>query len=182
MDKNTVTSLFHYHYWANRQLWRSVVALSDAQFAQAPADGAPSIQAQLACMVSNENLWVNYLWHGEVEFLEAEQLPTRASIRTEWDALEEEILDYLDEMTPAELSRRVDPPFLTSRTPVRVWEVLLHVVHHAIEQRAQVSLHLQRIGAAALPQDFLVFAAEQARRGFPYHAFALERVTQESRR
>ncbi|HLS82023.1 MAG TPA: DinB family protein [Steroidobacter sp.] len=182
MDKDTLTSLFQYHYWANRQLWRSLAALSDAQFAASSANGGPSIQAQAVGMVAHENLWVNYLWHGEVEFLEAAQFPTRASIRQEWDALEEEVLDFISELSPAELSRRVEPPFLGRSTSLQVWETLVYVVHHAVEQRAQVCQHLRQIGTRPLAHDFLAFAAEHAHHGYSYPAFALARVAQEPRR
>jgi len=178
VDKDTLTSLFQYHYWANRQLWRSLAALSDAQFADPSANGSPSIQTQVVDMVASENLWVNYLWHGEVEFLVAAQFPTRASIRQEWDALEEEMLDFIGELGPAELSRRIEPPFLGRQTPLHVWETLVYVVHHAVEQRAQVCQHLRKIGTRPLAHDFLAFAAEHVYHGNSYGAFALAQAAQ----
>src|SRR5690606_41072615 len=71
-------------------------------------------------MVATENLWINYLWHGGVEFLDETHLPTRALLREEWKALEEEIRDFLDELSPADLNRRVTPPFLKRTEERRV--------------------------------------------------------------
>jgi uncharacterized damage-inducible protein DinB len=70
VDRDSLIRLFIDHYRANRRLWRAVMALSDEQFTQAPGDSGPSIRTQIVRMVANENLWVDYLWHGEVEFLQ----------------------------------------------------------------------------------------------------------------
>jgi uncharacterized damage-inducible protein DinB len=144
VEKESFARLFDHHYRANRRLWRAVMALSDEQFSQAPGDGHPSIQTQIVRIVANENLWVNYLWHGEVEFLQVSQIPTRASIRVEWDALEEEICDFIDELSPAELERRIEPAFLNAGTSLRIGEILLQIINDAVESRAQ--LHLHRLG------------------------------------
>ena len=161
MDKLSLKNLFDFHYWANRRLWRSVMALSDEQFTQVLSDGSPSVRAQLVHMVANENLWVNYLWHGEVEFLRESQLPTRASIRAEWDALEEEMRDFIDELSLAELESQVEPAFLNTGASLRVSEILLQIINHAAESRAQICLHLHRLGSPAPAQDFVGFLVAQ---------------------
>jgi uncharacterized damage-inducible protein DinB len=153
LDKSSLTRLFDHHYRANRRLWRAVMALSDEQFSQAPDDGNPSIQTQIVRMVANENLWVNYLWHGEVEFLQESQIPTRASIRVEWDALEEEMCDFVDELSPAELERRVEPTFLNAGASLKIGEILLQIINDAVESRAQLRLHLNRLGIPTLPES-----------------------------
>lgn len=161
MDKQALIRLFNYHYWANDQLWRSVASLSDRQFTRPLNDGGPSIRTQIVSMVANENLWVNYLWHGEVEFLHESQLPTRASIREEWDALEEEMRDFIHELNPADLASRVEPAFLGTDVSFQVWEILLQVINHATDCRARVCLHMQRLGSAGFAQDFFSFLAGQ---------------------
>ena len=161
MDKQTLTRLFDYHYWANRRLWCSISALSDEQFTQALSDGSPSIRTQVVRMVSNENLWVNYLWHDEVEFLQAFHVPTRASIRQEWDALEEETRDFLSVLSRAQLERQVEPPFLNTGVSMKVWECLLQITHQATSARAQLRLHLQRLGSPSLDHDFIDFLSTQ---------------------
>ena len=163
MDKQSLTRLFNYHYWANRRLWRSVTALSDKQFAQPLNDGSPSIRAQIVRMVANENLWVDYLWHGEVEFLQESDIPTRARIREEWDALEEEMRDFIDELTPAQLESQVEPPFLNTGAPLKVWEILLEIVNDATASRARLRLHLDRLGSPPVAHDFIDFLVERGR-------------------
>lgn len=161
MDKQSLQNLYTYHYWANRRLWHAIMALTDAQFTQRIGDGGPSIQAQVVGIVANENLWVNYLWHNEVEFLNESYLPTRACIRAEWDALEEEMRDFIDVLTPAELECHVNPAFLKLDAPLRVWEILLQIVNQAAEGRAQIGRRLGYFGLPALDHDFAAWAVEQ---------------------
>jgi uncharacterized damage-inducible protein DinB len=153
VDKDSLIRLFRDHYRANRRLWGAVMALSDEQFTQAPGDGRPSVRAQIVRMVANENLWVDYLWHDEVEFLQESQIPTRASIRVEWDALEEEMCDFVDELSPAELGHRVEPPFLPTGVSLTIGEILLQIIHDAVESRAQLRLHLHRLGISTLTEN-----------------------------
>jgi uncharacterized damage-inducible protein DinB len=135
------------------------MALSEQQFIHIPDDGTPSVQTQVVRMVANENLWVNYLWHDEVEFLQEAQFPTRASIQVEWNALEAEMHDFIDELSPAGLERAIIPPFLHTRAPLKVWEILLHIIHYGGQCRAQLRQHLQRLGSPAPDSDPIDFAA-----------------------
>jgi uncharacterized damage-inducible protein DinB len=150
VDKDALTSLFRHHYQANHRLWPAVMALSDEQFTHVPGNGKPSIQTHIVRMVATENLWVNYLWHGEVEFLQVSHLPTRASIRLEWDALEEELCDFIDELSPADLERRVNPPFLNSGASLTVKAILLQIVHDAVESRARLRAQLRQMEISPL--------------------------------
>lgn len=160
VTKQSLTRLFNYHYAANRRLWRSVMALSDRQFTHTPGDGTASIQTQIVRMVANENLWINYLWHDEVEFLQVSHLPTRSSIRLEWDALEEEIHDFIDEISPAGLERQVDPPFLRTTGSLKVGDILLHLLTDAVERRARLRLHLHGVDEGGdMPRETETFPA-----------------------
>jgi uncharacterized damage-inducible protein DinB len=153
VDRDSLIRLFIDHYRANRRLWRAVMALSDEQFTQAPGDSGPSIRTQIVRMVANENLWVDYLWHGEVEFLQESQIPTRASIRVEWDALEEEMCDFIDELSPAELEHRVEPTLLHTGASLTIGEILLQIIDDAVECRAQLRRHLHRLGIPTLAEN-----------------------------
>jgi uncharacterized damage-inducible protein DinB len=176
VDKESLTRLFDYHYWANRRLWRSVMALSDRQFTQPLNDGSPSIQAQLVRMVANENLWLNYLWHGEVEILQEVQIPTRTSLRVECDALEEEMYDFIDELSPADLECQIEPPFLNADISLKIWEILLQVINYAVECRAQLRLHLYRLGFPAPTQDFIDYLAEQVENDMPRETWSFSEL------
>jgi uncharacterized damage-inducible protein DinB len=125
------------------------------------SDGSPSIRAQVVHMVANENLWVNYLWHGEVEFLQESQISTRARIREEWDALEEEMCDFIDELSPAELESQIEPPFLKTGASLKVWEILLQIINDAAASRRQLRGQLHRLGSPGFAHGFFDFPVER---------------------
>jgi uncharacterized damage-inducible protein DinB len=146
MEKQALRDLFDIHYRENRRVWSRVTTLSDEQFTRELDSVTGSIRAQLVHMVAEENLWVNYLWHDGIEFLQEADFPSRPAIRYEWDELEEEILDFVDDLTPTELEREVAPDFLNG-TSVKIREVLLQLIDQASERRAQILAGLQRIDA-----------------------------------
>lgn len=153
MSKSLLNTLLNYHYWAHARVWACVEALSDEDFRRELDDGS-SIHGQLVHMMAAENLWINFLWHDAVEFLTPEQFPTRAAIRDEWNALEEEMRDFIESLTDEELQREVIPPFWIIHTRLKVWECLLHVFDSAVDSRARLLTSLEMVGAPTTTQDF----------------------------
>jgi uncharacterized damage-inducible protein DinB len=152
MMKSLLTTQLNYHYWAHRRVWACIEPLSDEDYFRMAASG--SIHDQVFRMMAAENLWINFLWHEEVEFLTLDQFPTRAAIRSEWSALEEEMRDYVDGLREDELQRVVTPPFWKNRVRVQVWEALLQVFNHAVDSRARLLTALELVGAQTTSQDF----------------------------
>ena len=153
--------LFDYMYWANCQMWHCIVEMDDTQRTTDLHYSIGSVQAQLIHMVSIENLWINYLWHGEVEFLTENLLPTLGHIREEWDALEDEIRDYLTTLTDADLDRVIHPPFL-NLPPLTLRDILLQLVNHATDHRAQILAGVHRLGGQTIAQDYLSYVLQVA--------------------
>lgn len=144
MKIEELSRLFDGMYRENRRMWEAVQSLRYEQLTQPLEGSSGSIRAQLVRMIRAENLWVNFLWHGEIEFLREDQYPTLALIRVEWDALEAEIRDYLSTLTSADLERTIKPPFLR-RAPIRIGDVLVQVVSDAANQRAHILTGLQKL-------------------------------------
>ncbi len=119
-----------------------------------------SVHSQLVHMVTIENLWINYLWHGEVEFLPASSFPTLAQLREEWDALEEEMRDYLTTLTDADLEQEIEIDFLP--VPIlKLRDVLLQIINHATDHRTQILAGIHRLGGGTVLQDYLRYLAQQ---------------------
>lgn len=152
MMKSFLTTQLNYHYWAHARVWGCIETLTDNDFRRQDANG--SVYEQLVRMMAAENLWINFLWHGEVEFLTAEQFPTLAAIREEWSALEEETRDYVDMLREDELQQEVTPPFWEKRVRLTVGEALLHLFNSATDNRARLLTCLSIAGAQTTTQDF----------------------------
>jgi len=152
MMKSLLTTQLNYHYWAHARVWACIESVSDEAYFKMSNNG--SIHDQLVRMMAAENLWINFLWHGEVEFLTLAQFPTKAALRGEWQALEEEMRDFVDMLGEDELQRVVTPPFWENRVRVQVWEALLQVFNHAVDSRARLLAALETVGAQTISQDF----------------------------
>ena len=94
MIKSLLSTHLNYHYWAHARVWECVELLPEAEYRRMDTGG--SVHHQLVTMMATENLWINYLWHGEVEYLTPDHFRTRQCIRAEWTALEEELRDFVD--------------------------------------------------------------------------------------
>lgn len=153
MNVQELTRLFDYMYWANCQMWECVLTLDETQLTTDLNYSIGSVQAQLVHMVMMENLWINYLWHDEVEFLNESYLPSLFKIREEWDALEEEMRDYLSTLTNEDLEYEIQADFL-SLPPLKLRDILLQLVNHATDHRAQILAGIHRLGGQTVPQDY----------------------------
>jgi uncharacterized damage-inducible protein DinB len=79
----------------------------------------------------------------------------RTVLRTRWDALEEAMRDYLvglrDEML-------FEKPFPAGEDEdLIVWQVLLHVVNHGTDHRAQLLRLLNDLGVKTEYQDYIFY-------------------------
>lgn len=160
MGIQDLTRLFDYMYWANCQMWECATALDDRQLSADLGYSIGSIRAQLVHMVSMDNLWINYLWHNDVEFLTDNHLPTLTKIREEWDALEDEMRDYLSTLTDADLEQSITPPFFNI-PKLTLGDALLQIVNHATDHRAQVLAGIHHLGGRTVAQDYVRYLGQQ---------------------
>ena len=159
MNVQDFARLFDYMYWANCQMLHCVGSLNETQVQTDLSYSIGSVQSQLAHMVSMDNLWINYLWHGEVEFLNKGYFKSLNDIYEEWQALEEETRDYLSTLTNDDLERTVTPAFL-DLPPMSLRDVLLQIINHATDHRAQVLAGIHHLGGATVEQDYSRYLAQ----------------------
>jgi len=89
----------------------------------------------------------------------AEPLPPadsddRKSIRAYWDGIEQKMRLYLSELRDDMLfDKPIQEP--DEDKDLIVWQVLLHVVNHGTDHRAQVLRLLNDLGVETIYQDFI---------------------------
>ena len=156
MNKATLQELYDYNFWANRQVWDCILALSDEDFEQHLDYSIGSIHVQAAHLIAVESWWFTYLATGEIEFDDINNYPARDDLRQHWDDVENQIRAYLANLTPEELAREVRPPFWKEEfAPIKVWEAIMQVSYHSLDHRAQILAGLHQLGAPTVAQDFL---------------------------
>lgn len=159
MNADAFRHLFGYHFAENRALWdRCVSQLSSEQFTQ-PADySRGSIRDQIVHLMDADAVWFSELRGVEPP---AEIVPTvdddRAQLCARWDRIELDMRAYLsglqDEML---LTQPITEP--EEDSVLCVWQVLLHVVNHGTDHRAQLLRVLHDLGVETTSQDYIFYA------------------------
>jgi len=157
MNAAAFRHLYGYHFSENRSLWEAVMRLSPQQFVQPASYSHGSVRDQVVHLMSVDDVWFSELRNATP----AEPFPPAAgddrdAIRAHWDGVEAGLRRYLAELT--------DDQLLT--TPIQepdedrnliVWQVLLHVVNHGTDHRAQILRLLNELGIKTLSQDYIFY-------------------------
>jgi uncharacterized damage-inducible protein DinB len=160
MNANAFRQLFDYHFAENRKIWdRYVSSLSDEQFTQHAGYSRGSVRDQILHLISCDTVWFSGLRGVEIpEDLAPADFPDRASIRTHWDSVEQNMRDYLAELRDDML---FDQPLEGEDKELILWQVLLHVVNHGTDHRAQILRLLNDLGVETTYQDYIFYVYER---------------------
>lgn len=161
MTPQIFQDIFAYTFWADRQVWKCLDGLSDEQLNQA-SEGRDSLHDEALHTMAVEHWWLVFIASGRLWFLEENEYPTRASIRTMWDRIEENVTRFLSTLTEQDLQREVRPNFWPEgRKPIPVWQALFQVANHSTDHRAQMLAHIKQLGGKTVEQDYLGFLVEK---------------------
>ncbi|MBC7870337.1 MAG: DinB family protein [Chitinophagaceae bacterium] len=157
MNADDFRHLYDYHFTINRKIWEQcIVPLTDEQFTQKVDYGVGSIHHHVVHLMSVDARWFSGL--REVEdpgALNPADFATRALIREKWDLVELDMRTYLAGLRDEMLQTQ---PFLEAdEDPIKLWQVLLHVVNHSTDHRAQLLRLLNQAGITTFAQDYAYF-------------------------
>lgn len=154
MTADLIRNYYEYHFTINRKIWDACITqLSDAQFSQAVDYGVGSIHNQVVHMMSVDNAWFDdLLGVAFVAHMEPDDYPTRAVIRQAWDAVEQKMLDALATLDDDLMAQ----PFPLSDGQYSYGQMLLHVVNHGTDHRAQLLRMLNEHGIETFGQDYIL--------------------------
>jgi uncharacterized damage-inducible protein DinB len=161
MNADAFRHFYDYHFTENRKIWdRYVTQLSDEQFTQKVSYSHGSVRDQILHLIDVEDVWFSELRGIEPsEPLPPAALDDRQKIREQWDSVEQSVRKYLAELSDDML---FDTPI---REPdedrdLIVWQVLLHVVNHGTDHRAQLLRSLNDLGVETKSQDYIFYVYE----------------------
>lgn len=159
MDADMIRELYDYHMALNRRVWNEcIMQLTDDQFIQTLDYSQGSIRSQTVHMTSVDRRWFAGLQGQEIGHLQPEDFADRVAVRAQWDEVEARMNRYLEMLTTDTLRQPVR--FASNRmgeVEIIPWEVLLHVVNHGTDHRAQVLAMLHQLGAPTLEQDLMIY-------------------------
>ena len=156
MNVDALRHFVSYHLAENRALWeRYIVPLSQAHFVQPATYGHGSVRDQLVHLVSVDDTWFCGLRGAAIpDPLNPADFDDRALLRALWDAVEASMRAYLAALREETLTSQ---PLEGEDKELRVWQVLLHVVNHGTDHRAQLLRTLHDLGVKTVSQDYIFY-------------------------
>ena len=161
MNADAFRYFYNYHFAENRIVWEHVASLSFEQFTQKVDYSRGSVREQLVHLLDAEDMWFSELRGAQPlePLLETVTADDRDAIRAHWDKVERNIRAYLANLEDDFLFTKpiTDPE---EDKNLIVWQVLLHVVNHATDHRAQLLRALHDLGVDTKYQDYIFYVYE----------------------
>jgi uncharacterized damage-inducible protein DinB len=157
-------TLYGYNYWAHRLVWdRSISQLTESEFTQPLDYSWGSIHNQVVHTMSAEWMWFSRLGGTSPSaMLDPADYPTRSNVRDKWDDIESHVRSYLDTLTDGKLLGTFSYTTTSGNSYTQsVAEILMHVVNHGTDHRAQMLAMLHHLGASTVEQDLIFFLRER---------------------
>jgi uncharacterized damage-inducible protein DinB len=163
MNADAFRHFYNYHFAENRKIWDThITSLSHEQFTQNVDYSIGSIQNHVVHLMSVDNAWFSGLRGVAIpKSLDPADFDDRNLIRAQWDTVEQDMCEYLANLRDDMLFEK---PFAHDEDDpdkdLILWQVLIHVVNHGTDHRAQLLRLLNDVGAKTGPQDYVFYAYE----------------------
>jgi uncharacterized damage-inducible protein DinB len=158
MNANAFRHFYGYHFAENRKIWDSYInPLTYDQFTQNVDYSHGSVRNQIIHLMSVDELWFSELRGVEPsESFSLANFDDRKIIRAHWDSVEQSMRNYLAELRDdVLLIKPIKEP--EEDKDLSVWQVLLHVVNHGTDHRAQLLRLLNDLGVKTTSQDYIFY-------------------------
>jgi uncharacterized damage-inducible protein DinB len=158
MNADAFRHFYDYHFTENRSIWDNYVAqLSHQQFAKPINYSHGSVRDQIVHLMNVDEIWFSELRGVEPsEPLPPADFDDREIIRARWDNVEQSMREYVAELRDDMLfDKPIEEP--DEDRDLIVWQVLIHVVNHGTDHRAQLLRLLNDLGVKTTSQDYIFY-------------------------
>jgi len=165
VNKDHMTMLYDYNYWANARVLNATTRVSREQFTAPARLSHGSLHGTLAHVLGTEVVWRVRCQEGlSVSALPGEgELPTLDALQTRWAEEERKMRGFLASLSDENLNSKL--PYKTTKgVPFEnvLWHLLVHVVNHGTQFRGEAAVALTEYGQSPGDLDLLAFLRERA--------------------
>jgi uncharacterized damage-inducible protein DinB len=162
MEIKEIKTIFDYNFWAFERVWECICQLSEDQFVEQIDYSTGSIRNIVVHMMSANRNWMGRLSDTDMPRLVYEEYISLSQTKAKWDEQRIEFMNYLYPLTQKQLNEIVDWELpargLKCKNPR--WEILLHLVNHGTDHRAQILALLHRhFHIDTIEQDMIFYLA-----------------------
>lgn len=160
MNADAFRHFLAYHIAENRKIWEQhIVPLSQEDFVRPLDYSIGSIRNHVVHLMSVDDTWFAGLRGVTIpEPLDPDQFTDREAIRTYWDTVENRMYKYLNALHDDMLFNK--PFSFEEDKNLIVWQVMLHIVNHGTDHRAQLLRLLHDVGVETKSQDYIFYVYE----------------------
>lgn len=167
MQREYWYTLYAYHSWANDLILTRAGQVSEAQLFARTQFPSGSLHGTLVHTLSAEWVWRLRCQEGisPPSHLRNEDFPTVESMRVRWSEEEQKLREFVAALDGADLERVVhytNQRGVPYATPL--WQILLQVVNHGTQHRAEAAAMLTDYGCSPGDMDLILFVRLQQAR------------------
>jgi uncharacterized damage-inducible protein DinB len=163
MHQADIVTMYDYNYWATRRIVGAAAQLTTAQFTAPTPLSWGSVRDVLTHVLGAEWIWRLRCQEGlaPTKLLDPAEFPNLDALLARWAAEETAMRAYVAGLTDAALNSPVTYRN-TAGQPFEsvLWQILLHVVNHGTQHRAEVAHVLTSLAHSPGDIDFIVYLRE----------------------
>ena len=166
MEEKDLNILYAYNYWARNKVLQAAKSLTHEQLITPSALCFGSLLGTLTHILNAEWIWRVRCQENRSPRLMAleEGITDYSSLLDTWSAEEKRMWIYLGELKGADLGREVKYTRLSGPEGENtLWHILVHVVNHGTQHRAEVASVLTELGYSPGELDLIIYLREKGR-------------------
>ena len=162
MNQQDILLLYKYNQWANAKILNAASDVTPEQYLAPASFPHGGLRGTLVHALFAEWIW-RTRWKGTspTNRLKPEDFPTLDSLRTRWRAEEKELMEFVEAVTDERLNSPFDYKNTSGKPFTQIlWQVMVHVVNHGSQHRAEAAAILTDLGHSPGDIDLISFLTE----------------------
>ena len=163
MRQSELVFLYEYSRWATQRILDAAEGIADGEFCAPYAPQFESLRSILVHTYGAEWIWRRRCEDGvsPAAMPAAEEFAGFAALRTRWLAEVEDMRLYIDGLSDTQIDATMSYRTTSGRDMrAPLWQVLLHVVNHGTQHRAEAALILTAMGRSPGDVDLIVYVRQ----------------------
>jgi len=162
MKVEDIKLYYAYNEWANTRILDAAARTTFEQLTKPNEFGWGDLRGGLVHILDAEYGWFSFLFGREDEgILDPESFTNIAALRERWEQQNEISRDCLDSLADDDLNRVHSTERDGNKYDWVLWQVLVHVVNHGTQHRAEAAALLTGFGHSPGDMDFTLFLNSQ---------------------
>jgi uncharacterized damage-inducible protein DinB len=149
MQQSDIAFLYDYNYWADHRILETAAQLTQEQLTRQISVHGASVFKILVHILGAETIWRMRAQEGvsPQKILNADEITTLSELRSRWAEEEQAMRAYIAGLSEADLQGTLH--YRNTRGDEfnhTLWQLLVHVVNHGTQHRAEVAHVLTEFG------------------------------------